>query len=67
MIMKEKLSLMKLNEMYEHEIKSIKGGQAVSCCSCACAYVNCNGSSSKDNRVANTKKGFHSAPIGPAC
>jgi hypothetical protein len=67
MIMKEKLSLMKLNEMSTKETYSIKGGQSVTCCTCACAWANCGGSSTSDNGGANAVEGLHSHGMGSAC
>ncbi len=66
--MKEKLSLMKLNEMSKLETDSIKGGQVWvsigSPCGCACAWAGCGGSSSGDNYSANFDGRLNSAPGG---
>jgi natural product precursor len=57
--MKEKLSLMKLNEMNEKEINGIKGGSDT--CGCSCYYSGQpGGSSSDDNGCANYNLGFMS-------
>ena len=67
--MKEKLSLMKLNEMNEKETSEIKGGN---CCSCSCYYAYTeNGADFIANRNANYRGNKSSLkgnfPKSPTC
>ncbi len=60
--MKKKLNLFKLSE---REGRQVKGGYEG--CWCACAYVNCGGSSSNDNWDANLGGNKKSPDFKPVC
>ena len=64
--MKKELNLTKLNKMSEKELKNVKGGNVSVCC-CACAWVNCGGSSTSANGGKNAETGLSSPGIGLAC
>ena len=61
--MKKKLKLTKLTRK---ETCKIRGGEWVSCI-CACAYVQCGGSSSHDDGVANCDEGKNSKCVVGCC
>jgi len=72
--MQEKLSLFELNR---NEKENVTAGQASDStktatvtigpvCSCGCVYVDCGGSSSYDNTIANCDSGLHT-PADASC
>jgi len=61
--MEKKLNLIELSKVEE---KNVKGGMMKIDCSCACAYVNCGGSSTVDNFRENAMHNLHS-PEGSGC